>query len=98
MHNTPLKTGTLFRINDSQAHMHASAPNFNNHSKSISKQFIYALLSIQSTYHLLLHNQEYVASDSGPTFTPLPKLLDSKLNHSQEGNDATNRFCNSISP
>ena len=55
--------------------MHASEPNFNNHSKSIPKQFVYALLSIQSTYHLLLHNQEYVACDSGL------KLLDSKLIH-----------------
>ena len=71
-HNTLLKIGTLFRITDSQAHVHASEPNFNNHSKSISKQFVYALLSIQSTYHLLLHNQEYVVSDSGPTFIPTP--------------------------
>ena len=72
--NTPLKTGTLFRINDSQAHVHTSELNFNNHSKNISKQFVYEFLSIQSTYHLLLHNQEYVACDNGPTFilTPLP--------------------------
>ena len=77
----------MFRINDSQGHVHASEPNFNNHSKSIPKQFAYALLSIQSTYHLLLHNQEYVESDSGPTFIltiyRILKLLDLKLIHSQ---------------
>ena len=54
--------------------MHASELNFINHPKNISKQFVYAFLLIQSTYHLLLHNQEYIACDSGPTFilTPLP--------------------------